>query len=83
VVEKARIEAVNAGMQETEAQLTSHRGRGDSAESDGKRRKKEKNDSNELAANDNQLYEALNLLKGLYIMSSAKKALAKAEGATP
>lgn len=83
VVEKARIEAVNAGIQVTEADLAGHLGRGDGAESDGKSRKKEKNDSNELAANDNQLYEALNLLKGLYIMSSAKKALAKAEGATP
>ncbi|MFT4918994.1 MAG: carboxyl-terminal processing protease [Zhongshania aliphaticivorans] len=83
VVEKARIEAVNAGIQVTEADLAGHLGRGDGAESDGKSRKKEKNDSNELAANDNQLYEALNLLKGLYIMSSAKKALAEAEGATP
>ncbi|AMO67065.1 S41 family peptidase [Zhongshania aliphaticivorans] len=82
VVEKARIEAVNAGIQVTEADLAGHLGRGDGAESDGKSRKKEKNDSNELAANDNQLYEALNLLKGLYIMSSAKKALAEAEGAT-
>jgi len=83
VVEKARIEAVNAGIQVTEADLAGHLGRGDGAESDGKSRKKEKNDSNELAANDNQLYEALNLLKGLYIMSSAKKALAEAESATP
>ena len=83
VVEKARIEAVNAGIQVTEADLAGHLGRGDGAESDGKSRKKEKNDSNELAANDNQLHEALNLLKGLYIMSSAKKALAEAEGATP
>jgi carboxyl-terminal processing protease len=83
VVEKARIEAVNAGIQVTEADLAGHLGRGDGAESDGKSRKKEKNDSDELAANDNQLYEALNLLKGLYIMSSAKKALAEAEGATP
>jgi carboxyl-terminal processing protease len=82
VVEKARIEAVNAGIQVTEADLAGHLGRGDGAESDGKSRKKEKNDGNELAANDNQLYEALNLLKGLYIMSSAKKALAEAEGVT-
>ncbi|WP_373091245.1 S41 family peptidase [Zhongshania sp.] len=82
VVEKARVEAVNAGIQVTEADLAGHLGRGDGAESDGKSRKKEKNDNNELAANDNQLYEALNLLKGLYIMSSAKKALAEAEGVT-
>ncbi len=75
VVEKARIEAVNAGIQVTEADLAGHLGRGDGAESDGKSRKKEKNGSNELAANDNQLYEALNLLKGLNIMASAKKAL--------
>jgi len=81
VVEKARIETLTAGIQVTEADLAGHLGRGDGAESDSNSRKqdkKDKNDSNELAANDNQLYEALNLLKGLHIMSSAKKALAEA-----
>lgn len=85
VVEKARFEALTAGIQVTEADLAGHLGRGDGAESDSKSRKqdkKDKNDSSELAANDNQLYEALNLLKGLHIMSSAKKALADSDAKT-
>jgi carboxyl-terminal processing protease len=81
VVEKARIETLKVGMQVTEADLAGHlgRGEGNGAESDSISRKKEQSDSSELAATDNQLYEALNLLKGLNIMASAKKALKEAK----
>jgi carboxyl-terminal processing protease len=81
VVEKARIETLKVGMQVTEADLAGHlgRGEGNGAESDSNSRKKEQSDSSELAATDNQLYEALNLLKGLNIMASAKKALKEAK----
>jgi carboxyl-terminal processing protease len=79
MVEKARIETLKVGMQVTEADLAGHLGRGDGAESDSNSRKKEQRDSSELAATDNQLYEALNLLKGLNIMASAKKALKEAK----
>ena len=78
VVERAKIEALKPGNQVTEADLAGHLGRDDGRESNGASRNGD-SDNAELAANDNQLYEALNLLKGLNIMSSAKRAIEKAK----
>lgn len=78
VVERAKIEALKPGNQVTEADLAGHLGRDDGRESNGASRNGD-SDNAELAANDNQLYEALNLLKGLNIMSSAKQAIQKAK----
>lgn len=78
VVERAKIETLKSGNQVTEADLAGHLGRDDGNESNGASRNGD-TDNAELAANDNQLYEALNLLKGLNIMSSAKRAVEKAK----
>ncbi|GAB3368965.1 proteolytic complex protein CptA [Spongiibacter taiwanensis] len=73
-VERAKVETLQAGKQVTEADLAGHLGRDDGEESSGVTRfAKER--SNSLAAEDNQLYEALNLLKGLHFMNKAKAAL--------
>jgi carboxyl-terminal processing protease len=83
IVERARIEALTAnGLEITEADLAGHLGRGDGKESDSSSRKAEKGERKDLAADDNQLYEALNLLKGLNIMSAPKTALLDKKGET-
>ena len=76
IVERARIEALTtSGIEITEADLAGHLGRGDGKESTSVSRKAEKGKREDLAADDNQLYEALNLLKGMYIMTKPKTAL--------
>ena len=76
IVERARIEALTtSGIEITEADLAGHLGRGDGKESPSVSRKAEKGKREDLAADDNQLYEALNLLKGMYIMTKPKTAL--------
>jgi hypothetical protein len=42
-------------------------------------RKAEKGGREDFAGGDNQLYEALNLLKGMYIMSKPKTAIVETE----
>ncbi len=73
-VERAKFEALAAGKQVTEADLAGHLGSADGKESDGASRLAKEN-GNKLAAEDNQLYEALNLLKGLHFMNRAKAAI--------
>ncbi|WP_415243538.1 S41 family peptidase [Zhongshania sp.] len=85
IVERARVEALTgSGIEITEADLAGHLGRGDGdgEESTSVSRKAEKSKRENLAANDNQLYEALNLLKGLKIMSMPKTALFNTDTAT-
>lgn len=65
IVERARIEALPENMNITEADLKGHLGNNN--ESDSQSRKQ--TDKEQLFNRDNQLYEALNLLKGLNIMS--------------
>lgn len=79
VVERARIEALTAGIEITEADLAGHLGRGDGKESTSVSRKAEKGGREDFAGGDNQLYEALNLLKGMYIMSKPKTAIVETE----
>lgn len=82
-VERAKVETLQAGKQITEADLAGHLGRDDGKESNGASRAANER-SNNLAAEDNQLYEALNLLKGLHFMNQAKTALkAPRTGAQP
>ena len=66
VVERAKIEALPRGDNITEADLEGHLRNGSSKESDSKARKDEPQDK--LLSSDNQLYEALNLLKGLNVL---------------
>ena len=65
IVERARIEALPENTNITEADLKGHLGNDN--ESDSQSRKQELKE--QLFNRDNQLYEALNLLKGLNIMS--------------
>lgn len=70
IVERAKIEALGPGMGITEADLQGHLSNGDK-ESDSRSRKNKQ--SEQLFNTDNQLYEALNLLKGLHILSLGEK----------
>ncbi len=67
VVERAKIEALPSGERITEADLQRHLSNSSGNESDSKKRKAQTRE--ELFNRDNQLYEALNLLKGLHILS--------------
>ncbi|MDX1505078.1 MAG: S41 family peptidase [Spongiibacter sp.] len=76
-VDRAKFESLAGNKLVTEADLAGHLGRDDGNESNSKSRSVLDSESAELAANDNQLYEALNLLKGLNIMSEANRASAQ------
>ncbi|WP_372865261.1 S41 family peptidase [Spongiibacter sp.] len=76
IVERARIESLGAEKLVTEADLAGHLGNENGKESNGKNRSID-SAASKLAATDNQLYEALNLLKGLDIMSANSQQLAK------
>src|SRR5690606_1639137 len=65
-VERAKIEALPRGGGITEADLEGHLRNGDGKESNSKARRDEPLDK--LLTSDNQLYEALNLLKGLNVL---------------
>ena len=65
IVERARFETLPRADHVTEADLEGHLRNG-SNENNSKRRRQQKDD---LLATDNQLYEALSLLKGLNIVS--------------
>jgi carboxyl-terminal processing protease len=69
-VERAKIEALPRGDNITEADLEGHLRNGDGKESNSKVRKEGPQDK--LLTSDNQLYEALNLLKGLNILGLAQ-----------
>ena len=74
-VARAKVELIG-GRNFTEADLSGHLKNGNGkAESNGKDRSKEKAES--LLQSDNQLYEALTLLKGLHIIDQGKKQLAE------
>ena len=63
-MERATITAYNDPQQITEADLSGHLGNANGASKD----KKSATVASELLADDNQLYEALALLKGLNIL---------------
>lgn len=65
-VERAKIEKLPTGQGITEADLQGHLSSNSGVENDSKKRELSKEES---FNRDNQLYEALNLLKGLHILS--------------
>ncbi len=75
VVERATITAYNDPQQITEADLSGHLNNGNGTSEE----KKDKQSSSELLADDNQLYEALALLKGLNILGMRDKKLVPEE----
>ncbi|MFA7554330.1 MAG: S41 family peptidase [Spongiibacteraceae bacterium] len=66
-VERAKIEPIQRRERITEADLQGHLSSSNGDESDSRARDNKQPD--QLISNDNQLYEALNLLKGLHILS--------------
>ena len=76
-VERAKIETLPSTERITEADLQGHLSSGNGKESDSKTRKVQTKE--ELFNRDNQLYEALNLLKGLHILSLNKQQSSKAD----
>lgn len=66
VVERARVETMPRPDRVTEADLGRHLRNGDQPDND--RRKRRQQTNGELQEKDNQLYEALNLLKGIHIL---------------
>lgn len=72
VVKRAKIETIKTRERITEADLQGHLSSADGDESNSEKRQNKTKDS--LFNSDNQLYEALNLLKGLHILSLNKTA---------
>lgn len=77
-VERAKVTALTSGLGSTEADLSGHLGNligGE--ESTSKAREADKVDPDSPLANDNQLSEALNMLKGLHIFQLRQARLAE------
>jgi len=66
LVERAKVTAYNNSLRITEANLSGHLDNANGSE--GKKRKSSKKLSSELLSSDNQLYEALTLLKGINVL---------------
>jgi len=73
-VERAKVTALAGNARPTEADLTGHLRSGDGDESTRQRREEERSSTEKLVAEDNQLHEALNLLKGLHIFKQRQEA---------
>lgn len=74
IVERAKVTAVKPQLRTTEADLAGHLGNGNGGEEVGsKARKESRSAEGSMLANDNQLHEALNLLKGLHIFRQQAK----------
>lgn len=69
VIERAEVKAIKTGVSPTEADLNRHlRNKAGGVESDAKTRAQSRTGSSDASAQqDNQLHEAINLLKGLHI----------------
>ena len=68
IVERAKVTAVKPRLRTTEADLAGHLNNGNGEDEVGsKARERETSSNSSLLSNDNQLHEALNLLKGLNI----------------
>jgi carboxyl-terminal processing protease len=80
LVERAKVTAYDNAGQITEADLSGHLGNGNgNGESDAKKsRASSARAASELLASDNQLYEALTLLKGINILGLREKKAASA-----
>lgn len=74
-VERAKVTAVKPRLRTTEADLAGHLGNANGEqESDSKSRDQARGSQQSLLSNDNQLHEALNLLKGLNILRRPQQA---------
>lgn len=79
-VERAKVTALKTGLRSTEADLSGHLGNVEGGEeSTSKAREANKKDSDSPLVDDNQLNEALNMLKGLHIFQLRQARLNQAE----
>ncbi len=77
-IERARVQTLERNGEVTEADLHGHLTRDDGKESTSRSRKNGDSDTT-LAEDDNQLFEALNLLKGIYLMGERVRPKAAAQ----
>jgi len=71
VVERAKVEAIRSRMRVTEADLSGRLDNGNGGEAhDSKAREQGKSERDDLFTRDNQMFEALNLLKGVNLFGS-------------
>ncbi|MCD9459315.1 S41 family peptidase [Marinibactrum halimedae] len=69
-IERAEVTAISSKIRVTEADLEGHLGNANGGEESGSKDREEKNaDRKSLISTDNQLFEAVSLLKGLHIFS--------------
>ncbi len=81
-VERAKVTALKTGLRATEADLSGHLGNVKGGqESTSKAREAKKKDASSPLADDNQLNEALNMLKGLHIFQLRQARADQASGA--
>ncbi len=85
-VELARYTAIKPQLRTTEADLGNHLGNGNGGEENGSsKRDSSENSATEILERDNQLFEALNLLKGINVFtqgSQVKPTIARSESET-
>lgn len=76
IVERAKIETLPSSKRVTEADLKGHlsNGNDDGPDEENNSNKRQQQNKEALFNRDNQLYEALNLLKGLHILSLNQQA---------
>ncbi|MDQ2076560.1 S41 family peptidase [Marinimicrobium sp. ABcell2] len=82
-IERAKVTALPSARRPTEADLSRHLGNVRGGQEQNSRTRAEQAPKNELLADDNQLSEALNMLKGLSIYQSRKAARQEAPKAEP
>lgn len=77
LVERAKVTAYNAGSRITEADLSGHLDNSNGESNSKKSRESSAKAASELLASDNQLYEALTLLKGINILGLRDRQVAE------
>lgn len=73
-VERARVTALRTGVRSTEADLAGHLGNANGGEESNTRTRNSEREAREDDIGDNQLDEAINMLKGLHIFQQRQKA---------
>ncbi|WP_024461411.1 MULTISPECIES: S41 family peptidase [unclassified Marinimicrobium] len=73
-VERARVTALRTGVRSTEADLAGHLGNANGGEESNTRTRKSEREARDDDIGDNQLHEAINMLKGLHIFQQRQKA---------
>ncbi|UZJ43323.1 S41 family peptidase [Marinimicrobium sp. C6131] len=73
-VERARVTALRTGARSTEADLAGHLGNANGGEESNTRTRESEREARQSDIGDNQLDEAINMLKGLHIFQQRQKA---------